>query len=204
MKDIYNKHPNLPLLCQHLGNSLLAYFESLPDNSELTLKCLLEKLTVLFLMLSEQWKQSLLAIDVDNNKIHKDKLIMLPNSSLKHAKPSRLLQAIVCHKFKENSKCFVVECAKVYIGIRKQLVLPEIKQLLSYLCGKPHKATSDDTISRWIKNTISSVNIHIDVFKAHSTCSASFSRIKQVGIPYPKMLKRGSWKGLNTFTKYYD
>ena len=25
MKDIYTKHPNLPLLCQHLGNSLLAY-----------------------------------------------------------------------------------------------------------------------------------------------------------------------------------
>ena len=107
--------------------------KSLPDNSELTLKCLIEKLTVLFPILSEQWKQSLLAIDVDNNKIHEDKLIMLLNSSLKHAKPSRPLQAIVYHKFKENSKCFAVECAKVYIGIKKQLILPEIKQLLSYL-----------------------------------------------------------------------
>ena len=138
-----------------------------------------------------------------NNKTHEDKLIMLPNSSLKHAKPSRPLRAIVYHKFKENPKRFVVECDKVYIEIERNL---SYLRLSSYLvtCGKPHKATSDDTISRWIKNKISSANIHIEVLKAHSTCSASFSRIKQVGIPYPKMLKRGSWKGLNTFTKYYD
>ena len=26
----------------------------------------------------------------------------------------------------------------------------------------------------------------------------------QVGIPYTEILKRGSWKGANTFTKHYD
>ena len=44
---------------------LLAYFESLPANSALTLKCLTEKLTVLLLILSEQRKQTLLAIYTD-------------------------------------------------------------------------------------------------------------------------------------------
>ena len=33
---------------------MLAYFESLLDNSELTLKCLTEKLTVMLLILKEQ------------------------------------------------------------------------------------------------------------------------------------------------------
>ena len=144
-----------------------------------------------------------MAIDIDNVKIYEDKLIIIPISSLKHTKPSRPLQAIVYHKFNGNPKFCEVECAKLYIGIRKELVPPEIKQfLVTY--GKPHKAASDDTISRWIKNTISSVAIDIDVFKTHSTRSASSSKAKQVGTPYAEILKRDSRKGANTFTKHYD
>ena len=203
MEGIYNQHPTLPRYVNIWDiNILLAYFESLPANSELTLKCLTEKLTVLLLILSEQRKQTLLAIDIDNIKIYEDKLIILPNSSLKH-KPSRILQAILYRKFNGNPKICVIECAKHYIEIRRELVPPEIKQfLVTY--GKPHKAASDDTISRWIKNTISSAGIDIDVFKAHSTRSASSSKAKKAGIPYTEILKRGSWKGANTFTKHYD
>ena len=40
--------------------------------------------------------------------------------------------------------------------------------------------------------------------KVHSTLSASSSKAKQIGIPYTEILERGSWKGTNTFTKYYD
>ena len=112
-----------------------------------------------------------MAINIDNVKIYEDKLIILPNSLLKHTKSSRPLQAIVYHKFNGNPKLCVAECAKLYIEIRRELVPPEIKQfLVTY--GKLHKAASDDTISRWIKNTISSTGIDIDVFKAHSTRSA--------------------------------
>ena len=162
-----------------------------------------EKITVLLLILSERRKQTLLAIKIDNVKIYEDKLIILPNSSLKHTKPSRPLQAIVYHKFNGNPKLCVVECAKLYIEIRRELVPPEIKQfLVTY--GKPHKTASDDTMSRWIKNTISNTGIDIHVFKAHSTRSDSSSIAKQVGIPYTGILKRGSWRGANTFTKHYD
>ena len=84
MKGIYNKHPILPRYVNIWNiNILLAYFEYLPGNSELTLKCLTEKLTVLLIILSGQQKQTLLAIDIDNIKIYEDKLIILQNSSLK-------------------------------------------------------------------------------------------------------------------------
>ena len=140
MRGFYNQHPTLPHYANIWDiNILLAYFESLPTNSELTLKCLIEKLTVLLLILSEQQKQTSLALYPDNAKIFEDKLIILPNSSLKHTKPSRPLQAIVYHKFNGNLKLCVVECVKLNIEIRKELVPPEIKQFL-VTCGKPHKA----------------------------------------------------------------
>ena len=151
----------------------MGYFESLPANSELTLKCLLEKLTVQLLILSEQRKKNLLAINIDNVKIYEDKLIILPNSSLKHTKPSRPLHATVYHKYNGNPKLSVVECGKLYIEIRNELVPSEIKQfLVTY--EKPHKAASDDTISRWNKNTIFSAGINIAVFKVGLSPSKKF------------------------------
>ena len=172
MKGIYNQHPTLPRYVNIWDiNILLAYYESLRANSELTLKCLTEKLTVLLLIRREQWKQTLLAIDINNVKVYEDKLTILPNSSLKHTKPTQPLQAIVYHKFSGNPKLCVVECAKLSIEIRKELVPLEIKQLfVTY--GKLQKAASDDKISRWIKNTIPSAGIDTGVFKAHSNRSS--------------------------------
>ena len=101
-----------------------------PYLQKLTLKYFTEKLTGLLLILSEQRKQTLLARDIDNVKIYENKLIMLSNSSLKHTKPSRPLQAIAYHKLNGNPKLCVVECAKLYMEIRTELVPPEIKQFL--------------------------------------------------------------------------
>ena len=54
MKGIYNQHPTLPRYVNIWNiKILLAYFESLPANSKLTLKCLTEKLTAMLLILSE-------------------------------------------------------------------------------------------------------------------------------------------------------
>ena len=73
MKGIYNKHSILPRYVNiwDINVLLLAY------NS-------IEKLTALLVILSEQQKQILLAIHIDNVSIHEDNIIILPNSSIKH------------------------------------------------------------------------------------------------------------------------
>ena len=83
-----------------------------------------EKLTALLLILFEQWNQTLLAIDIDNLKTYGNKLIILPNFSLKHIK---LSQPIAYHRFNGNHKSCIAECTKAYIEIRKELASPEIK-----------------------------------------------------------------------------
>ena len=99
------QHPTLPLYVNIWDiNVLFAYFEYLPANCELTLKCLTEKLIALLLILIKQRKQTLLVIDTDNVKIYEYKLIILPNSSPKHTNPSRPLQSTVYHKFNGNPK----------------------------------------------------------------------------------------------------
>ena len=74
LKVIYSQHPTLPRYLNIWGiNVLSAYFESLPANSKLTLKCLTKTLAVLLLILSKQRKQALFAIDTDV-KVYENKL----------------------------------------------------------------------------------------------------------------------------------
>ena len=94
MKDINNQHPTLPYPVISIFGPLMYCWINVLASSELTLKCLTEKLIALLLILSEPQKQTLLVIDIENVKIYEDKLIIIPNSSLKHTKPKRHLQAI--------------------------------------------------------------------------------------------------------------
>ena len=67
----YNKHPTLTRYVSIWDiNVMLAYIST-------------EKLTALLLILREKQKEILLAINIDV-RIHKDKIIILPNSSLKY------------------------------------------------------------------------------------------------------------------------
>ena len=72
MKDIYNKHPTLP------------HYVDIWDINVLFAYTLIEKQIVMLVILSEQWKQILLAIDIDNVRIHEENISILPNSSLEH------------------------------------------------------------------------------------------------------------------------
>lgn len=62
MKDIYNKNPTLP------------HYVDIWDINVLLAYTLIEKQIVMLVILSEQWKQILLAIDIDNVRIHEENI----------------------------------------------------------------------------------------------------------------------------------
>jgi len=69
-----------------------------------------------------------------------------------------------------------------------------IQLLLSYV--KPFGPVSRDTISRWVKFVLQSSGIDVNIFKPHSSRSASTSKAK----PSDK----AGWKSESTFVKFYD
>ena len=82
--------------------SLLTYYENLPENSDLPFKYLCKKVYVLFLILEARRKDSLLKTDIANVLLENEKVTLLPNKTLKHLTPERLIQSFVCHKYNDN------------------------------------------------------------------------------------------------------
>lgn len=74
--------------------------------------------------------------------------------------------------------------------------------LLSYV--KPYGPVSRDTISCWVKFVLQSSRIDVNIFKPHSTRSASTSKAKLSDVPLADILDKAGWKSESTFAKFYD
>ena len=59
-------------------------------------------------------------------------------------------------------------------------------------------------ISDWLKNILKKEEIDISTFKAHSTRSASTSKVDLSGAPIEEILKRGCWSKKSTWQKFYN
>ena len=69
--------------------------------------------------------------------------------------------------------------------------------LLSYI--RPHVEVYSSTVSRWIKEILKETRVDVDVFKGHSTRSASTSKACLSGISVDDILSRGSWSNESTW-----
>ena len=143
-------------------------------------------------------KHALSTIYVDNIVFKDDKVILLPNKTLKHSKPTRPLQPLIYNAYKENIKLCLVNCLLSYLEQRKLLVNDDVKELVIYY-GKPHRPIGSDTLSRWIKDELKLSGIGIKVFTAHSCRSASVSKAKANGMGINEIMKKGCWKSESTF-----
>ena len=70
--------------------------------------------------------------------------------------------------------------------------------------SKPHRAASKDTISRWVKNTLSEAGIHDHLFKPHSVRAAATTAAQRSGVPLDVILKTAGWSNASTFAAYYN
>ena len=59
------------------------------------------------------------------------------------------------------------------------------------------------TVSRWIKEILKKTGVDVDVFKGHSTRSASTSKACLSGISVDDILSRGSWLNESNRQKFY-
>ena len=193
LRGVFNRHPPLPGY-MHIWdiNLVLTYYNRIGHNEELEFKCLVKKMVMLFMILGARRKHALSTIYVDNIAFKDDKVILLPNETLKHSKPTRI-PIHLC----------LVNCLLSYLEQWKLLVNNDVKEfVISY--GKQHQPVDSDTLSRWIKDELKLLGVDIKVFTAHSCRSESVSKAKAYGIGTNKIMKRGCWKGESTFKNFYD
>ena len=182
-------------------NLVLNYLDTLFPLNELSLKFLSYKLVMLIILLSAQRVQTLSKLDISHMFVSENKIIFTISNTLKQSKPGRFASPIELELYEKESLC-VVRTLREYLSRTEDKRHGQDALLISYL--KPYKAVTPNTISRWIKNTMTLSGINTELFKSHSTRAASTSAAKKANVNIDQIMKTAGWKNASTFAKFYN
>lgn len=205
LKGVFEDKPSLPRYGKTWDlNVLLCYLRTLPAYDKISLKELTCKLAVLIAILSGQRCQTIHALSIEGNcmSLEDDKCTFFVDKLLKHSRPGMHLKPIELRAYSPDPNLCVVLCLKAYLKITADIRQNETALFLTY--QKPHKAASKDTISRWIKTTLTLAGIDTNIYGAHSTRSASTSAAARQGLPTIAILQSAGWCSNKTFEKFYN
>ena len=105
-------------------------------------------------------------------------------------------------KFPSHSSLCVASTLDKYIKRTAPIRGNENELFVSTI--KPHNKVIKATISRWIKTVMKTAGINTDIFKPHSTRSASTSKAQICDVPINSILKAASWKRDSVFHRFYN
>ena len=108
------------------------------------------------------------------------------------------------HAFPSDKALYMVSALEWYIE-RTSIWREKNKAsqlLVSFI--KPHNAVVKSTVAGWVKQILIMSGINTDIFKPHSTRSASSSHARLSGLSLSDILKIGSWSNETTWEKFYS
>lgn len=170
--------------------------------SNLSLKELSLKLTMLLLLVTGQRGQTIHLLNLDNMTILDNQCIFTISGLLKQSRQGKSNPLIVLKAFKQDVRICVFATLLEYIARTNDLRHSERFLLISYI--KPHKRISRDTLTRWVSVTMEKAGIDISRFKPHSTRAASTSKAKQNSVNLEGILSTAGWSSARTFALFYD
>ena len=202
LKGVFNKRPSLPRYTITWNPDIvLSHLESLKLDT-ICLKSLTLKLTMLLALCSAQRLQGLRALSVHNCVIQDGVCTFYIDKLLKTTKYGRHQQPIRFSRFHNRELCVVAHIER-YMTCTKSFRNGANQLLLSYV--KPHKPVCEDSISRWLKTVLRQSGVDITQFSAHSTRSASTSKVQKMegGTSIESILSSAGWARDSTFRKFY-
>ena len=200
MKGLFELEPQFPRYKFVWDVSVLfRYFRMLDEPKNLTLNLLGKKLAALICILAGgQRCQTIHAIDVLHIKIVEGFCYIPFYLKLKHTRKGHHLAPLKFRAYKEPKLCVIThltEYLKRTKGLRKDGAL-----FISY--QKPHGKVSKDTISRWVKEMMTSAGINPN-YVTHSSRSAASSSAQQKGVSLKDICEACGWSSERTFASHY-
>ena len=185
-------------------NKVLEYIKTLPDNHDLPSKTLTGKLATLMAITAPKRSSELKLLDLRfYQKRPEGDVFNLPGLT----KTSSQVRSVFFASFPTDKSLCVTTTLEVYLAKtslpRRKLCLSEPNQLfLSY--HQPYKPVQSCSIARWIKTFIGCAGIDNDIFKGHSTRSASTSKARNVGVSIADIQNMADWSASSsTFRRFY-
>ena len=145
------------------------------NNEDLSDKCLTYKLTMLTTLTSASRVLGLQHLDIRFMTKGANNYTCSLLNSKKHAEKGPSPPSLKVYTFEENTKLCVVATLEEYLKRTKVWCGKDKSQLLLSFFN-PHNPVVSSTKSEWIKNVLREAGIDTEIFKGHSTRSASTSQ----------------------------
>ncbi len=202
MKGVFNSRKPTPKYSETWDvNIVLNYLAKLFPLDNLSLKDHSFKLVMLLALTSGQRCQTLTYLDIQSMKETPDYYVFQLTEHIKQNRPGNVFSTFHVGKYHQEELC-VYHTLKSYLYRTAPLRGgTSTRLLISYV--KPHGAVTTNTLSRWIKQVLTSSGIDTSIFKAHSTRSASVSKVSNF-LPVDVILKHVGWSSDCVFRKHYN
>lgn len=202
MKGVFEMYPPQPRYTTTWDiSSVLDYLRSLSPVSDISLKDLSMKLTMLLALVSAQRIQTLQCLNINNLSMGHTCTFSF-TEHLKHSRPGKKALVLELRPYIPDRNLCVITVLKEYLGKTLSLRKNESQLLISY--AKPHLAVSRDTIARWLRTIMEKAGVNTAIYKPHSTRAAVTSKAARANVPIEDILKAAGWSTAGTFGKFYN
>ena len=153
------------------------------------------------MLVTGQRVQTLKALNLDNMHISKNQVSFMITEKLKHFRPGNNSMTVVLSKYRQDPRICVLNYLYQYLKRTEQ---KRSSSQLFVSLQKPHDKVTTDTISRWIKYTLSKSGVDTNVYHAHSVRSASSSAAVRSGVSLDEIMNKCGWSNSQTFARWYN
>ena len=182
-------------------DTVLTYLKTLGQNRYLSLKVLTLKLTMLLALTAAKRCSELARLDSKFMHFSRNESVTFTLPGLSKTNKSNV--TVTFHSYTEDRLLCVIECLNEYLVRTERFRVATEKDPLLRSYIKPHGEIKPCTVARWLKSIMKDAGIDVSIFKAHSTRSASSSKVFNKGISTKEIMKVANWSSRNTFTKFY-
>ncbi|XP_068737579.1 uncharacterized protein [Montipora capricornis] len=170
--------------------------------ASLSWKNLSLKLVMLLSLVTAQGGQTLHLLDISLMSTYDSSIVFTFSKPLKQSNPRTQEKPLVLNEaYTHDESLCVFSTLKEYLQRTKTLRVTAGSQLLIGF-QKPHKAVLRDTISRWVRTVMQMSGINLNVYKAHSTRTASVSPAHRAQVTIQEILSKAGWSSAQTFAIY--
>lgn len=203
-KGVFRLRPPLPKYnstwdTSTVLNSLANWY---PNNS-LSLDKLTKKLVTLLALTTAHRVQTISKINIKNIEFFDNEVQIKIPDLIKTSRVGTPQPVLILPYFRSRPEICPTTTLSAYLDLTQTLRNNEDNLFLSL--KKPHKNVTAQTLSRWIKSTLSLCGIDVSVFTAHSTRHAATSKAHRLGVNLDLIRKTAGWSGSsNTFGRFYN
>lgn len=204
MAGIFKLRPSFPRYQTTWDvNKVLTTLESWFPLSDLNFKDLTLKTVMLLALTTAHRAQTFASVKLSDIHETVSGITITITEIIKTSAPGKEQPLLVLPYFSPNPSLCVASHIKEYIRRSEEFRNQAKKLFISF--KKPYVEICSQTISRWLKTTLSKSGIDISIFKGHSTRHASTSSALSSGVNIETIRKTAGWtKDSEVFAKFYN